>query len=275
MTFEPLVSIIIPSNNYGAFLAESIESALAQTHRHLEIIVVDDGSTDDSVKIAKGFEPDVTVLEQPNQGVIATCNRGVNEASGEFFTFLSSDDSFESRYVQTHLAALRASEHASFAYSDMRLCGAQTGFVRSRLFSPIALLRYGNYINGSALTLRSAYLEVGGYATEFRDVGYEDWEFWVRMVAQRKRGTYVPEPLLNWRRHSAGSRDPSTEATRERALSAIRSRHRLLYDRLAECRDPVPTGVSRIPGLKAMSPLRRQLEEISWRSFVARAGDAT
>lgn len=274
---EPLVSIIIPSYNYGQYLPASIDSALAQTYRRTEIIVLDDGSSDGSLEVARSYEPAVRALGHPNIGVIGTCNRGVREAAGEYFTFLSADDTFEPTYVEAHLRALAATPEAVFAYSDMRLCGAESGFRRSRLFSPVTLLNIGNYINGSALTRRSDYLEVGGYSEDFQDLGYEDWEFWVRMIAHRKRGTYVPQALLNWRRHETGSRNPTTEdatgrAASDRAVAAIKQRHRAVYASVTGRRDPVPAFVTRLPGVARHAALCRRLEAVSWAYFTKRVG---
>ena len=80
------------SHDYGRFLPEAIESALAQDHAPLEILVLDDGSTDDSLEIARRYEPRVRVVAQANQGLARACNIGVDEARGEYVVFLSADD---------------------------------------------------------------------------------------------------------------------------------------------------------------------------------------
>src|SRR5580698_4662849 len=88
----PLVSIIIPSYNSENHLAETIKSALSQTWVNKEIIIIDDGSTDSSVQIAKGFESNVKVLVQKNKGASAARNAGLKEAKGDYIQFLDSDD---------------------------------------------------------------------------------------------------------------------------------------------------------------------------------------
>ena len=93
MSDAPLVSVIIPCYNASRFLAEAIESVLAQTHENLELVVVDDGSTDDSREIVRGFGERVRSEPLPhNQGVNFARNRGVEVARGEFVQFLDSDD---------------------------------------------------------------------------------------------------------------------------------------------------------------------------------------
>lgn len=90
---EPLVSILIPCYNAEKWLAETLESALAQTWDNIEIIVVDDGSTDKSLAVAKQFEPDgVKVISQANKGASAARNRAFQESQGDFIQYLDADD---------------------------------------------------------------------------------------------------------------------------------------------------------------------------------------
>ncbi|HEY7538312.1 MAG TPA: glycosyltransferase family A protein, partial [Gaiellaceae bacterium] len=153
------VSIVIPCFNYARFLGEAVESALAQDHGGLEIVVVDDGSTDDSLEVARAFEArGVRVLTQENQGLARTCNRGAAEATGELMLFLSADDRLAPNYVSELLAALEREPEATFAYCSARLFGAESGVMPSRPFSAFSLVRGRNYVNGSALIRRAAYL---------------------------------------------------------------------------------------------------------------------
>ena len=89
---KPLVSAIIPNFNYARFVCEAVESALAQTYDHLEVIVVDDGSSDDSLQVLKQFGDRIRVIAQPNAGVAASRNNGAAASSGEFVAFLDADD---------------------------------------------------------------------------------------------------------------------------------------------------------------------------------------
>ena len=86
------VSVIIPTYNYGRFIAKAIESVLAQTHPIEEIIVVDDGSTDETAETVAKFAPRVTYTRQRNSGVCAARNSGVKHSSGDFIAFLDADD---------------------------------------------------------------------------------------------------------------------------------------------------------------------------------------
>jgi len=89
---QPLISVVIPCFNDERHLSEAIRSALEQTYPRVEVIVVDDGSTDGSLAVAQSFGDQVTVLRKPNGGLASARNFGMREASGTFITFLDSDD---------------------------------------------------------------------------------------------------------------------------------------------------------------------------------------
>src|SRR5688500_1347785 len=89
---EPLVSVIIPNYNYAHYLPQAINSVLAQTYSQVEIIVIDDGSTDDSVTVLRSYGDRIRWLQQPNQGVSAARNVGAHNTKGELVAFLDADD---------------------------------------------------------------------------------------------------------------------------------------------------------------------------------------
>ena len=103
-----LVSVVVANHNHGAFLGGCLESALAQTHRSLEIVVVDDGSTDDSRAILQRYAPRVRVIEQANAGQAAAMNVGVRASTGAFVAFLDADDGWYESKVAESVAALVA-----------------------------------------------------------------------------------------------------------------------------------------------------------------------
>src|ERR1700744_3644001 len=108
---DPLVSIIIPVYNAGEFLEETILSALAQTWANKEIIIVDDGSTDNSLAIAKKHKAEnVKVISQPTAGASAARNRGLDEAKGDCIQFLDADDIISADKIEGQMAVLNGSE---------------------------------------------------------------------------------------------------------------------------------------------------------------------
>lgn len=199
----PLVSVVIPCFNYGRFLGEAIESVLRQTHSPIEVIVVDDGSTDDTERVARGYP--ATVLRQPNAGVCVAANAGFRAARGEFVMRLDADDRLVCTYVQKTLAGLQDDPGSDFAYTDVAYFGASTGTYAVEPFTPESLVER-NYVHASALMRRVSLQRVGGYNVNMTSARYEDWDLWLGFVERGMRGLYVPGQLLLYRQHAAPSR---------------------------------------------------------------------
>jgi glycosyltransferase involved in cell wall biosynthesis len=102
----PLVSVIIPTYNFASFLPKAIDSCLNQTYQNLEIIVVDDGSTDHTREVVQGFKDKIIYIYQDNQGVSAARNTGLELATGDFITFLDADDYLTEDSIQVRLDVL-------------------------------------------------------------------------------------------------------------------------------------------------------------------------
>jgi len=267
---RPLISVIVLCHNYGRFLPEALDSALAQTYPNLEVLLMDDGSTDDSLEVASRYADSIRILTQENQGVERAANRAVGEATGELFAFLSADDVFEPTYVERLHEGLSRSDGASFSFCRARMFGARTGLIKGFPFSLYLLAKLGNFVNGSALTRRADFLEAGGYDPALAEHGFEDWDLWLRMVELGKRGTFVSEPLLNWRRHETASRNLDDV----RSSDVIRRRHLALYESISDVRgrlyyliDLCVAVIDLGLRLSRRPRLLNALERSSWRRF--------
>ena len=278
MTAEPtpLVSVVVPCRNHARFLGEALRSALAQTHSPLEVLLVDDASTDGSREVAAALG--VRVVDGEGAGVERAVNLGVREARGELVVRLDADDVLEPRYVERLLAALRRAPDAAYAYCTPRFFGARTGTMRCFPFSPYFLVLRSNFVSASALVRRADFLAAGGYATDLGEAAQEDWELWLRLLARGRRGTFVREPLLRWRRHEGGSRNPEGEAFR-RSAETIRARHADLVRAASGLRGranygievalalvDLTLGLSRSPGASSA------IERFLWRRWQRGAG---
>jgi glycosyltransferase involved in cell wall biosynthesis len=199
-----LVSVVIPCYNQAQFLARAVESALAQTHPPLDVIVVDDGSTDDTLQVARGYP--VRIISQRRQGVCAAVNNGVAACAGDFFLRLDADDELEPTYVEETLAALRGSPGAAFAYTEFVHFGARTGSYPVEEFSAESLAER-NYVHASALMRTSAFRAVGGYDPRMTNARCEDWDLWLAFADRGFAGILVRRPLLRYRAHRAASRN--------------------------------------------------------------------
>jgi glycosyltransferase involved in cell wall biosynthesis len=219
-----LVSIVIPNYNYAVYLAQAIESALAQDYPNIEVIVVDDGSKDDSLAVAARFP--VQVVAQSNRGLSAARNAGAARAQGSFYVFLDADDTLDRRYVARTVDALQAGPaHVAFAYTHVQTFGTESRRIEPGPFSVRAMVR-ANQAHASSLIRADVFKRVGGYDESWH-TAFEDHELWLRMLSQGYEGVLVPEPLLNYRQHG-----PSMSRIASRAKwDAVRWRMRLRYPR--------------------------------------------
>lgn len=200
----PRVSVVVPCYNLGPYLAEAVDSVLAQSFTDVDILIVDDGSTDPETRtILDSFErPKTRVLRIENRGLPGAKNVGIRETSGELLCMLDADDLLEPQMLARSVAALDADPSIAFASHWLRTFGEEAGEWTPTSCDFPALLDM-NTVNGSALVRRSALEAVGGFDETFLD-GCEDWELWIAMVARGFRGVIIPEFLFRYRRR-AGS----------------------------------------------------------------------
>lgn len=194
---SPLISVVIANYNYGRYLAETIDSVLAQTYPQIEIIFIDDGSTDDSLEIAQRYP--ITVLSQKNQGVSTARNNAAQYAHGEYILFLDSDDLLYPDSLGVLQKRLEdEGPAAGFAYGQLQYFGEKNTIFTSQAFDPKALSSE-NYIQTSALIRRTAFNEAGGFDRGF-DLR-EDWELFIRLWHVGWKGAYLPRPVIKYRKH--------------------------------------------------------------------------
>lgn len=117
---QPLVNVVIPAFNSAGFIANTLQSAYAQTYKALEIIVVDDGSTDETAALVRASG--ANYIYQQNQGAPAARNRGLHESNGMFVAFLDSDDIWLPEKIERQMACLNANPDADFVVCHMKAC---------------------------------------------------------------------------------------------------------------------------------------------------------
>lgn len=202
---KPEVSVIIPAYNAEGYLAETIESALAQTFRSFEIFVVDDGSADRSADIAERYAPQVRVLRKKNGGPASARNLGICESSGNFIAFLDSDDLWmpdklarQVAYFESHPAVgLLYGEALMFTIADGgKKVEGKIGYAGE---ASLRLLLYGDFIPNSTVMIRRECVDRVGLLNESRDlIAVEDYEYWMR-IANLFPIAGMPEPLAWYR----------------------------------------------------------------------------
>jgi glycosyltransferase involved in cell wall biosynthesis len=224
------VACVLTTYNYGQYLGQAIDSLLAQSRPIDQIIVVDDGSTDNSAAVAKSYGRRVQLLEQPNSGVVIARNNGAKMASSDYLFFLDADDRLRPTYVAKLLSAMASARQSevAVAYCDFDYFGTDTGRVRACSWNAKKLL-YRNYIIGAALMTKQAFDAVGGYSLELNQkVSFEDWDLWLSMLEAGYKGVYVPESLFEYRLHGHGRNGPALQR-RSEMEQRLRRRHAELY----------------------------------------------
>ena len=205
----PLVSVVIPTYNYGRFLPEAIESVRAQTYPHWEIAVVDDGSTDETAGFLERQGPEVRWWRQANRGVSAARNRGIEETRGDLVAFLDADD----RWSPTKLE--RQLERLSSAQAGLVYCGVEYIDPQGRALGVNLRGQSGNVLAEMALLKRPVIVGIGSTALVSRECFEKsglfdprlstsaDWDL-VRRIACHYPIEMVREPLVQYRLHPTG-----------------------------------------------------------------------
>jgi hypothetical protein len=187
----PKASIIIPNYNHARYLGDAIRSVLDQEYREFEIIVVDDGSTDNSREVVEGFGDRVRYIWQENQGLSAARNTGIRAAKGEVVSFLDADDMYTPDFLSTLESVLEAvsdieAAYCGFQFMDIEgqlLPQSELKAVPARQFYHV-LLR-GNFLAAHCMLVRKRTFEkVGLFDEGLR--ACEDWDMWLRISRQFK-----------------------------------------------------------------------------------------
>jgi GT2 family glycosyltransferase len=231
---RPSITVVITNYNYGAYLDEAIASVASQSMPVRHIIVVDDGSTDESAAILAKYKdtPNMTIVEQKNAGVVAAKNNGWKLAQTEWVIFLDADDTLGSDYIfDLYSSWLKQGtpDTVGFIYNDARYFGARKGLQKGLRYSK-RRLKYRNYIHNSALIRRATLKSIDGYSPLLK-AGLEDWDLYLSMAQHGWTGIYSSHSSLNYRQHDGLVSRNNEAAEKLAAISAvIRDRHAEMYD---------------------------------------------
>ncbi len=203
---SPLVSVIIPVFNGAAFLKESIESALNQTYKHLEILVVDDGSTDGNASrsIAERFPGRVQYIRQQNAGTAAARNTGLREAKGDLIALLDQDDLWLAQKVETQVRCFLENENVGLCHTGGRVFDSESGKTSSEYYARREvdvhdILAWCEVACATTMFPRRVVDELGGFDESVP--GVDDWDLWIRIAAARYRILGCPPVLSEIRLH--------------------------------------------------------------------------
>lgn len=249
---DPVVSVVVPSYNRARFVEATLDSVLCQTFADLELIVIDDGSSDDSVERigsrlheAGGRAPPWRLVSRENRGIARTLNEGVALARGRYFAYLDCDDLWEPTRLERQLAALHdAGPEVVACFADGWIVdadGRRVGrfgrhfpYHGGDIHRELLLIRFMPS-SPTSLFVRERLEESGSFNEQLAKV---DYDVWLRL-ARLGPVVYVPEPLASWRRHG----DNFSTADPDRMLRS--------------CLASVAAAIEADP---ALAPLRRQAE---------------
>jgi glycosyltransferase involved in cell wall biosynthesis len=235
---KPKVSVIIPAYNSEVYIAEALHSVLAQTFKNYEVIVVDDGSSDGTLRVAKSFEPQVKVLAKQNGGPASARNLAINSSLGDYLSFLDSDDLWVEDKLERQTALLDENLDVGLVYSEALMFIEKDG--EKKLEGKIGyaadpsfrLLLFGDYIPNSTVMIRRACVEKAGLLNESRElIGVEDYEYWMR-IARHFPIAGIPRPLAYYRIREGNLMGDGSDINKGLKLSiaAIREIERLYPD---------------------------------------------
>ena len=220
-------SLIIPTYNHARFVGAAIDSALAQTVNAVDVIVVDDGSTDETGAVLARYAGRVRVLRQENRGLSAARNAGLAAARGTFVSFLDADDVMAPTKLAAQLEVLERSPAIGWTYCDVLMEMVATGATAraSERFGYAARaldgwlfpeLIHGNFIPAIAPLVRRTALEAAGGFDE-RLTALEDWDMWLRLslIAEAR---YTPAVLVTYRIRPGGMSEDRARMDRSRFL---------------------------------------------------------
>jgi glycosyltransferase involved in cell wall biosynthesis len=212
MIEKPLVSIVMPAYNSACFIREALDSCLQQTYSHIEILVIDDGSTDNTAAIVESYGRAVRLIQQPNKGPAIARNKGIEHARGRFIKFCDADDILYPNHIEVVLNTFARHPDAGLVYTrylpvlkdghtpqqDVTHPPLLSGDIYCEL-----LLSNSNLIRTSGVTVRQQCLfHVGLFPDDESFRHAEDWDLFLRVAAEYDC-IAVPDVLLNYRLHDS------------------------------------------------------------------------
>lgn len=201
MMSNPLVSVIIPVYNGERYLAEAIDSSLAQTYQPMEIIVVDDGSTDKSANIAKSFK-DVRYYQQTNQGVSVARNVGLASVRGGFIAFLDADDIWTPNKLDTQINYLLKHPHVGYTITNQKIIMEHGTSVPTFFNKELLQKDHPGFVPSSLVARKVVFEQIGGFDATYVNEG-EDIEWFARAKDAGIPMVIHKETLLHRRMHKS------------------------------------------------------------------------
>jgi glycosyltransferase involved in cell wall biosynthesis len=230
---DPLVSVIVPCFNLGGFLWEALDSCLAQSLSSIEVVIVDDGSTDPHTitTVSAIDHPQIRVIRTQNRGLGPARNLGVEKSRGRLLCFLDADDRIHPTLLEKAAARLDAQTDLGFVSCWIRAFGSEEWQYHPESCDLPTLLAECT-VATAAVIRRDCFLAVDGFDEAMPEQGDEDWDLWIRLVAAGHGGEILKEVLFDYRRREASMVDRCYYGDGHTVLMAyLFEKHSDLYDR--------------------------------------------
>jgi len=204
----PEISVVMPAYNAALYITEAIHSVLNQSFTYWELLVIDDGSTDNTAEIVKPFlaDPRITLISQTNKGVSAARNVGINTAKGKYVAFLDADDAFLPENLKTKYIAINAEPEIGYVYSDIMLCNAnlKDNFIEkgvpanevltaSLTWQAESIPGFSSNIMVKYATIKNKEIYFDSHLSNCADRYYKI------LLTSRSKGAYIPQALAKYR----------------------------------------------------------------------------
>lgn len=222
----PKASVIIPTYNRADYICDTVRSVLEQTYRDFEVIVVDDGSTDDTLKRLEVFSNKIKIVEQPNSERAVARNHGIKISSGEYVALLDSDDLWFPDKLEKQVKILDENHTVIMCYGQSLRIDDKSNYIKSAkrqlqgfsgsVFEKFLIRNF--VVSATPLARRKSIESIEGFQTKF--IPYEDWEFWARLSLQGDFH-YINEPLASYRIHPQQSVKLASAKKIEDATTAV------------------------------------------------------
>ena len=225
------VAVVIPLYNYQKFIIETLNSILAQTYKDIDVIVVDDASTDDSAQVAQqwlqenacSFSSTTLLQNQVNSGLSLTRNAGIEYSNAEYIMLLDADNLLLPECIECCVNTLDHST-AAMTFPELEVFGDAQGVMGSCDWQPLKL-KHGNYIDAMSMVRKAHWVALGGYTRQ--DLGWEDYDFWCKMVRYGFWGEHIPRVLAKYRVHNTSMLRTVTEVSdaKKEIIHLMNERH--------------------------------------------------
>jgi len=195
------ISVVMPCFDHGAFVDEAVTSCLSQGYDPLEIIIVNDGSTDQATNdfLRDYSRPKTRVVHIENRGLGGARNEGIRHATGKYLCFLDADDRLHPTYFEKAVGLLEKNSELTFVSCWIEAFGSEQWTYRPERCDLPTLLAECT-VATPAIVRREAVLSIGCFDPAMPVQGYEDWDLWIHLLAQGGRGAILPEILFAYRR---------------------------------------------------------------------------